>query len=134
LLAKPQQLQALQLGFRPADPSIPLSAPLDTAHGVDPQQPKTVLEVPSADVTEATLALWKQTKKPVDVTVVMDISGSMGGDKIAAARTSVGQFIGLLDDNDQLGINVFNNTINALSPLSTLGPKRADVTRRVSSF
>jgi Ca-activated chloride channel family protein len=134
LLAKPQQLQALQLGFRPADPSISLSAPLDTAHGVDPQQPKTVLEVPSADVTEATLALWKQTKKPVDVTMVVDISGSMAGDKIAAARTSLAQFIGLLDDNDQLGLNVFNNTITPLTPLSTLGPKRADVTRRVSAL
>ena len=47
LLAKPQQLAAIQAGFRPADPSIPLGAPLDAAHGVDVQQPKTVLEVPT---------------------------------------------------------------------------------------
>jgi Ca-activated chloride channel homolog len=134
LLAKPQQLQALQLGFRPSDPSIALSAPLDTAHGVDPQQPKTVLEVPTADVTGAALSLWQKTKKPVDVTVVLDISGSMGGDKIAAARTSVGQFISLLDDNDRLGINVFNNTITPITPLTTLGPKRADVSRHVSAL
>jgi Ca-activated chloride channel family protein len=134
LLAKPQQLAAIALGFRPSDPSVPLSAPLDAAHGVDTQQPKTVLEVPSADVISAAQALWRQTKKPVDVTVVLDISGSMGGDKIAAARNSVGQFIGLLDDNDRLAINVFNNTITPLTPLTTLGPKRADVSRHVSAL
>jgi Ca-activated chloride channel family protein len=134
LLDKPQQLKAIELGFRPADPSVPLSAPLDAAHGVDIQQPKTVLEVPSADVIQAAQALWRQTKKPVDVTVVMDISGSMGGDKIAAARNSVGQFINLLDDNDRLAINVFNNAITPLTPLTTVGPKRADVSRHVSAL
>jgi Ca-activated chloride channel family protein len=134
LLDKPQQLKAIELGFRPADPSVPLSAPLDADHGVDVQQPKTVLEVPSADVIQAAQTLWRQTKKPVDVTVVLDISGSMGGDKIAAARNSVGQFINLLDDNDRLAINVFNNTITPLTPLTTIGPKRADVGRHVSAL
>jgi Ca-activated chloride channel family protein len=134
LLDKPQQLAAIALGFRPADPSVPLTAPLDAAHGVDIQQPKTVLEVPSADVIAGAQALWRQTKKPVDVTVVLDISGSMGGEKISTARTSVAQFISLLDDNDRLGINVFNNTITPITPLGTLGPKRTDVTTRVSAL
>ena len=48
LLDKPQQLKALELGFRPADPSIPLAAPLDAQHGMDPKQPQTILEIPSA--------------------------------------------------------------------------------------
>ena len=131
---KPQQLNALALGFRPADPGVPLSAPLDADHGVDIQQPKTVLEVPSAAVIDGALALWRQTKKPVDVTIVLDISGSMGGEKISAARTSVGQFVNLLDDNDRLGINVFNNIITPITQLSTIGPKRADVSRHVSAL
>jgi Ca-activated chloride channel homolog len=134
LLDKPQQLNAITLGFRPADPSIPLSAPLDADHGIDVQQPKTVLEVPSAAVIQSAQALWRQTKKPVDVTVVMDISGSMGGEKISTARTSLAQFIGLLDDNDRLAINVFNNSITNLTPLSTVGSKRADVSRHVSAL
>jgi Ca-activated chloride channel family protein len=134
LLDKPQQLNAITLGFRPADPSIPLSTPLDADHGIDVQQPKTVLEVPSAAVIQSAQALWRQTKKPVDVTVVMDISGSMGGEKISTARTSLAQFIGLLDDNDRLAINVFNNSITNLTPLSTVGTKRADVSRHVSAL
>ena len=50
MLDKPQQLKALEYGFRPADPEIPLSVPLDAAHGVDVSQPQTILEVPSAEV------------------------------------------------------------------------------------
>src|SRR5437868_4397107 len=36
LLEKPQQQKALAYGFRPADPSIPIGAPFDKEHGVDP--------------------------------------------------------------------------------------------------
>ena len=89
LLDKPQQLKALELGFRPADPSISLSSPLDSQHGVDTNQPQTILEVPSAPVIEGIQGLWRQTKKPVDLVVVMDISGSMEGDKITTARSSL---------------------------------------------
>lgn len=132
LLDRPQQQRAIQLGFRPADPSIPLASPLDAAHGVDIAQPSTVLEVPSAEVIAGIQTLWQQVKKPVDLVVVMDTSGSMEGDKIAAARESLAQFVGLLDDRDRLQIVLFNTEITTLSPLSPLGEKRGDLTRRVS--
>ncbi len=134
LLDKPQQLKAIELGFRPADVSIPLAAPLDAAHGVDVSQPQTVLEVPSADVIQATGALWEETKKPVDLMVVMDISGSMAGDKIASARSSLAQFVTLLDDRDRLQINLFNHEQSTLTDLSSLGDKRDEVTRRVEGI
>ncbi len=135
LLDKPQQLQALEYGFRPAAPDFPLSTPLDAYHGVDPTQPKTVLAVPSAEVIVRIQELWRrEAKKPVDVVVVMDISGSMTGKKINAARTSLVQFIDKLDDRDRLQILLFSREITELSPLSPLGAKRADVTRRVSGI
>lgn len=59
-------MKALEYGFRPADPSIPLSAPLDSQHGIDITQPKTILEIPSAAVIDKIQALWRETKKPVD--------------------------------------------------------------------
>jgi Ca-activated chloride channel family protein len=134
LLAEPQQEQAIEYGFRPADPSISLSSPLDKQHGVDTDQPQTVLPVPSADVIEEILVLWQKAKKPVDLTVVMDISGSMRGDKIAAARTSLTEFVGLLDENDQLEIILFSDEIITLSELSPVGPKRSDVQIRISGI
>jgi Ca-activated chloride channel family protein len=134
LLDKPQQLLAIEYGFRPADPSIPLTAPLDAEHGVDPSQPQTVLEVPSAEVIGGIQQLWRQTKKPVDLVVVMDISGSMKGEKINSARSSLLQFINLLDDRDRLQIILFSADVLTLTPLSELGPKRADVIMRVSGI
>src|SRR5271165_2383709 len=77
LLARPQQEKAMQYGFRPAALDITLAAPLDTAHGIDPQEPKTTLEVPSVDVINALLQLWKTEKKHSNIALVLDTSGSM---------------------------------------------------------
>lgn len=134
LLDKPQQLKALELGFRPADPSIPLTAPLDAQHGVDASQPQTVLEIPSAEVISGIQALWKEVKKPVDLVIVMDTSASMRGDKIASARTSLMQFIQLLDDRDSLEVIVFNSEAATLTELSPVGEKRQKVLNSVSGI
>ena len=132
LLDKPQQLKAMELGFRPSDPSISLTTPLDAQHGVDPKQPQTVLEIPQAEVIQAASQLWQQAKKPVDVVAVLDTSGSMGGDKITSARNSLVEFVKLLDDNDRLSVITFNSRIITLTPLSRVGDKRDEVVRRVS--
>ena len=134
LLDRPQQLKALEYGFRPADPSIPLSAPLDSQHGIDITQPKTILEIPSATVIDKIQTLWRETKKPVDLVVVMDISGSMRGDKITTARASLLEFVKKLDDRDRLQIILFSSNISTLTPLSPLGPNRQVVLDSVSGI
>jgi len=134
LLDTEQQEQAIQFGFRPADPAIPLGFPLDTNHGVDINQPQTVLEVPQADITIGIQDLWSQVKKPVDVVVVMDTSGSMHGKKISSARESLGQFIGLLDDRDRVQIIFFSTEIISINELSPLANDREELQRRVSAI
>jgi len=134
LLDKPQQLKSLELGFRPADPSIPLTSPLDSQHGVDTNQPQTILEIPNAPVIEGIQALWRETKKPVDLIVVMDISGSMEGDKITSARSSLMQFVQKLDDRDRLRIDLFSSDMSTLTPLTPLGGKRQQVLDSVSGI
>jgi Ca-activated chloride channel family protein len=135
LLDRPQQQRAIALGFRPADVSIPLTSPLDGQHGVDPGQPQTVLQIPSADVIAGIQELWRtEAKKPVDLVVVMDVSGSMGGKKISAARSSLLQFVDLLDDRDRLEVMLFSTDLVTLTPLTTLGEKRDEVRRRVSGI
>jgi len=134
LLAREQQERAIEYGFRPADPSISLSFPLDGEHGVNVNQPETVLEVPTAEVIAGIQELWLEVKKPVDLVVVMDVSGSMSGDKISSARESLMQFVNLLDDRDRLQIITFNKDIVTLTDLSPVGEKREDTTRRVSGI
>ncbi|MFO7741441.1 MAG: VWA domain-containing protein [Anaerolineae bacterium] len=133
LLAEPQQRRSIEYGFRPSDPEIALTSPLDVRHGVDPTQPQTILEVPSGEVVVGIQELWRsEAKKPVDVVVLMDTSGSMEGEKISSARSSLIQFIDLMDDRDRLEVILFSDEMITLTDLSPLGEKRQDVRNRVS--
>lgn len=139
LLAPAQQQKALQYGFRPADPNISVSAPINSAHGVDPSQPKNVLQVPSADVVNAIKSSWDEQRRKVDVMLILDRSGSMndpigGISKIDAAKQGLTEFVGLLGDSDGLGLTVFSDDANVLSSVSALGPKRQDMLNQISGI
>jgi Ca-activated chloride channel family protein len=134
LLARPQQEQALQYGFRPADPEIPIAAPLDEAHGVDPNEPQTLLAVPRAEITQAVRELWTENKKRVEVQVVLDISGSMNEEgRLERAKEALDIFIEQLADEDMLGVIVFSDDSRVLTPLTELGPKRQEVLEQINS-
>jgi Ca-activated chloride channel homolog len=110
LLARPQQEAALRFGFRPAAVDIPLGAPLDVAHGIDPQEPKTTLEVPTVEVMDGIIRLWRANKKRSNVVLVVDVSGSMNDEeKIIHAREGAAKLVGMLGDEDQYALLTFNN-------------------------
>jgi Ca-activated chloride channel family protein len=112
LLDGPQQSKALQYGFRPADVTIPLGAPIDRSHGVDPAEPKTTLEVPSSDVIQAIIDLWRERKKHSQIVVALDVSGSMAEeDKLASALVGAEQLVEMLGDEDSLSLLVFNDQL-----------------------
>ncbi len=135
LLAAPQQEKALQYGFRPADPGIPITEPISVQNGVDPNEPQTLLDVPSAEVTQAVRGLWEENKKRVEVQVVLDTSGSMNEEgRLEQAKTALDNFIGQLSDEDQLGIITFSDDARVLTPLTELGDKREDVLSRVEGL
>ncbi len=62
LLAREQQEKLMAYGFRPARADVPLVAPLDAAHGVNPNEPQTTLEMPSVEVMDAMLKLWDKSR------------------------------------------------------------------------
>lgn len=113
LLARPQQELALRYGFRPAAVEVPLGAPIDAAHGVDPKQPQTTLEVPPVEVIEAVRRLWHQVKKRSQVTLVLDTSGSMNEEhKLENAKAGAEQLIDLLDAEDTFSFLPFNDQLS----------------------
>lgn len=135
LLARPQQEAALRLGFRPADVEIPLAAPIDAAHGVDPKEPKTTLEVPAVDVIDAALELFKKNKKRSAVTLVLDVSGSMNeGGKIENARDGAAQLVRLLDGEDTLSILPFNNRPTWMVENAPVGASRDALVGRLQGL
>jgi Ca-activated chloride channel family protein len=109
LLQRPQQEAALRYGFRPAAVEIPLGAPFDAAHGVDPKEPQTTLEVPAVEAIDAVLELWQENKKRADITLVLDRSGSMREEqRIENAKPGAEQLLALLDDEDTFSLLTFN--------------------------
>jgi len=113
LLARPQQEKAIQYGFRPASVDVPLASPLDAAHGMDPKEPKTTLEVPSVDVINALLELWKTQKKHSNVVLVLDTSGSMSEEnKMTNAKVGARQLVQMLDDGDTFSFLPFSSELH----------------------
>jgi Ca-activated chloride channel family protein len=111
LLDVPQQQRALAFGFRPGDPSVPLGAPIDRAHGVDPAEPMTTLEVPPAEVMDAIIKLWHERKKKAHVTLVLDVSGSMKKrQRLVNAKQGARQLLSKLGDADLFSLLPFSDT------------------------
>jgi Ca-activated chloride channel family protein len=125
LLERKQQERAIAFGFRPADPSIALAAPIDAAHGVNPREPQTTLEVPDPTIVNAILDVWRQVKRNARVVLAVDVSGSMNDEnKIGAARDGAQAFVSALGDRDELGLMTFNDKVAWAVPLAPVGSSR----------
>ena len=121
LKARPQQEAAMAAGFRPADPAIPMAAPLDEAHGMDPKEPQTLLEVPDGATLSGVIAAWQAHKKPSDVVLVFDKSGSMDGEPLAHAKEGAVEFLRNLSDNDNVSLEFFDDQVGEPSTFASLG-------------
>jgi Ca-activated chloride channel family protein len=110
LLEEAQQKKAMRYGFRPGVEKIELAAPLDKAHGIDPAQPRLIMEVPSNDVMEAVIDLWKAHKKPSHINLVIDFSGSMNEEqKLLKAKKGAQDMVNMLGPRDTLSLMVFSD-------------------------
>jgi Ca-activated chloride channel family protein len=131
LKTRSAQERALALGFRPADPAVPVAAPLDAAHGVDPKQPQTLLEVPPVATMRALLDMWREVKKPSEVTLVFDKSGSMEGQPLREAKAGARAFLDNLTARDEASLVFFDNNIYpTIGPLA-IGAGRAELAGRL---
>jgi len=135
LLQRPQQERAITYGFRPGSVDIPIASPIDIAHGVDPKEPKTTLEVPSVPVMDAILKLFDQKKKAANIVLVLDTSGSMNDDhKIQNAREGAKQLVNLLAPADQLSLLPFNTKINWASTDIPVATGKDSLVRSIDSL
>ena len=139
LLDTPQQQKALQYGFRPANSKVGLGAPFDAAHGVDASQPKTLLQVPGANIVQSVISSWQQQRRRVDVMLILDRSGSMNDDiggvtKLEGAKQGLKEFTNLLADQDQLGLTIFSNQSDVIVPTAPLGPQRQALLQKIDNI
>lgn len=133
--AEAQRL-VLEAGFRPADLSLPLAgSPIALANGVDPSQPQTTLQVPGPAVVDVVQNVWQYTKRKTNVYLVVDTSGSMEGEKLAAAQAALREFLAQIKgDQERVGLVEFSSTVNNIDPLDELGNNRLRLEQSVDTL
>jgi Ca-activated chloride channel family protein len=113
------QRTVLEFGFRPGNPDVPIGAPIDRDHGVDADQPQTLLDVPAPTVLARLLDDWQDQRKPARVLLLMDVSGSMGdiadpdtgATKLDLAKQATINALEDFNDDDVVGLQVFTTDL-----------------------
>ncbi len=102
LFTKEQQEALVGYGLRPADPAVKLGSPIDIAGGANPAANLVTLPAPDVLVIDRIVEVWKDVKKPANIVLVFDKSGSMRGEKIAQALNGAIEFVDGMDRKDWL--------------------------------
>jgi Ca-activated chloride channel family protein len=137
LLAQEQQELAIDNYLRPLDTSIPMHPPMNLENGTDPRVTTDLvpaLPSPDADVSAAVIDLFSITKRKATVIVVLDVSGSMAGEKIQSASTATAEFLDRLDPDDQVALLTFSDGTSVLSEPQRVGDVVESLSQRVSGL
>jgi len=109
-----EEIQAIatDLGLRPGVPGVALGNKFSQQYGVDPDATYDSLRPPSPEVVEAMLTSWQNyAKKPSQVVVVVDSSGSMAGSKLPAVQSTLRTYIENLGPKEKITLIDFDSRI-----------------------
>ncbi len=123
-----------RFGYRPGDGSKPV-APIDRAHFVDPAQPRAVLSLPDPKVLAAIKRSWRADRKPANVEIVVDVSGSMEEDeKLDQARTGLQAFLRQFSPRDRVGLVTFSDNVSEIVRLGNGAANRSALHTAVANL
>jgi Ca-activated chloride channel homolog len=109
---------AARSGFRPADLEQEPVAPVSRENGVDPKQPERVLGLPEPRVLDRIKRAWREDRKPANVLLVVDTSGSMGDEnRLVRAKEGLAAFFREVGRQDSVGLTIFSDRIQPLIPV-----------------
>ncbi|HEY9819772.1 MAG TPA: VWA domain-containing protein [Candidatus Sericytochromatia bacterium] len=109
---------ATELGLRPGVPGVELGSKFTPQYGVDPNAKYDSLRPPKPEVVDAMLKSWQEfAKKPSQVVVVVDSSGSMQGDKLPAVQNTLRNYIESLGPKEQIALIDFDSEIRPPIPV-----------------
>jgi Ca-activated chloride channel family protein len=131
LVGETAQQMALASGLRPVNESVPLGSPLDVEHGIDPSQPQNIFDAPSVESVYAIQELWQSARKPVNLVMLLDTSGSMRGGKIDGMKEAAVQFVQQMGDEDTISIIEFYSRPDLLVNKALIGTDRERVMQTI---
>lgn len=113
MLTPESQTLATQLGYRPGIAGISIENKFNSSLGVNPNANYESYRPPKPEVVEAMLKSWQEyAKKPSQVAVVVDISGSMRGDKMTAVQNTLFNYVNNLGIKEEIVLITFSDEIN----------------------
>jgi Ca-activated chloride channel family protein len=117
---------AARAGFRPADLKAAPQPPLTAENGVDPKQPTRVLGLPEPRVLAQLKTSWRRDRKPANVLLVLDVSGSMSEEaRLDNAKRGLDAFIEQLQPQDHVGLTIFSDRIQPVIPIGPFTQNKA---------
>jgi Ca-activated chloride channel homolog len=139
LLSPEIQKVILQAGYRPVDLSLKLddpASPIRASNGVDPAQPQTTLQMPGAAVLDAVQSSWYLAKRPANIYLVADTSGSMdASEKLPQAQAALSTFLDQIQgENDRVGLVPFSTRVYDTIALEDVSSHRAELKGAVSQL
>ncbi len=103
---------AVNLGLRPGVPGIELGNKFSAQYGVDANATYNSLRPPQPEVVEAMLTSWQNyAKKPSQVVLVVDSSGSMRGNKLPSVQQTLKYYIDSLGKKERIVLIDFDSSI-----------------------
>jgi Ca-activated chloride channel homolog len=127
--------RAARFGFRPADLDAKPVDPVSAENGVDPAQPERVLGLPEPRVLDSVRRAWREDRKPANVLLVVDTSGSMEEeDRLVRAKAGLKTFFRQVGQQDSVGLTIFSDQIQALVPVGSFTQNEARLRATVENL
>ena len=118
----------LPLGMQPQAAEVRLSA--DLGHAVIDTKSKDKIYLRLSLKTLA--ARERERRAPINVALVIDRSGSMHGERLAAAKKGVEAALERLGPDDIVSLVAYNHDVDVLLPAGRLGSKRDEAERAIN--
>jgi Ca-activated chloride channel family protein len=132
LQAPERQRRFLAAGFRDSVGHAAPNTGLDS--GIVPAGPALVLKPPAPAVLDLVRKSWGTIRKRSRLLLVLDISGSMDGDKLNQVKAAGAAALQVFSPDDEVGLWAFSDQIRQLIPIGPVGPNEAELARQISAL
>jgi Ca-activated chloride channel family protein len=122
-------------GFRPADKRQAPAGLVSAANGVDPEEPKSTLDLPDPKMLAGIKSAWRTDRKPANVMLVIDNSLSMrSGNLLTRAKEGLKVVLRGVTPHDRVGLSKFSHTTTRLVDIAPMSVNRAKLRAAIDSI
>ena len=135
LTGRDGQALVVKHGYRPIDLAFDMErSPLRGA-GLSPEQPR-LLQMPAAGTLAYLQAAWAGgLKRRANIMLVVDVSGSMKGEKITRTKEALASFVKQVpSDDERVALVTFSTDYRELVPLGRLGDNRQQLLAQINQL